>query len=343
MTAPSQINSGLHMLGSSSQGLASDTRSVDALRSIASKDPQAAIKETAKQFEALFMKELMKSMRETSLNSGWLDNSGTQMGSEMLDTQYANMMTGMPGGLSEAIAKQLQRQLGGEQDGSVAHGLLPLAGNPPALRPLRGVTPEIRPLKSGFEQSVSPSIGAIEEANVPPPPRLSGDQISAKSSTPKELRQAEFVQRHALAAKAASVQTGIPADFMVAQAAHESGWGQREIKMPDGSTSFNVFGIKAGPRWGGKVAEVTTTEYVNGQAHKVTAKFRAYDSYEAAFKDYANMLKSSPRYSGVVANAQSADGFAQGLQKAGYATDPAYADKLTRVIQTTLRLQRMVS
>jgi flagellar protein FlgJ len=134
---------------------------------------------------------------------------------------------------------------------------------------------------------------------------------------------------------------------MVAQAAHESGWGRREIKHADGSSSFNVFGIKAGSHWKGPVAEVTTTEYTAGVAHKVTAKFRAYSSYEESFKDYARLMKDSPRYAQVMASASgdnaSAAGFAQGLQRAGYATDPAYADKLTRVINTTLRLQRVMT
>ena len=130
---------------------------------------------------------------------------------------------------------------------------------------------------------------------------------------------------------------------MVAQAAHESGWGKHEIKNADGSASFNLFGIKAGANWKGPVAEVTTTEYIDGVARKVVAKFRAYASYADSFSDYAKMMKDSPRYAQVVASAGSAQGFAQGLQRAGYATDPAYADKLTRVINTTLRLQRSVA
>jgi len=91
------------------------------------------------------------------------------------------------------------------------------------------------------------------------------------------------------------------------------------------------------------VAEVTTTEYINGKPQKVVAKFRAYSSYAESFKDYAQLMKSSPRYAKVVDNAASAQGFAQGLQRAGYATDPAYAEKLGKVINTTLRLQRMVA
>jgi flagellar protein FlgJ len=127
---------------------------------------------------------------------------------------------------------------------------------------------------------------------------------------------------------------------MVAQAAHETGWGRREIRMADGSNSFNLFGIKASGDWKGPVARITTTEVVNGQASKTVQAFRAYSSYEESFADYARLMKNSPRYREVVASAGDARRFAQGLQSAGYATDPAYADKLGRVINTTLRLQR---
>ena len=145
------------------------------------------------------------------------------------------------------------------------------------------------------------------------------------------------------AAEQAEAETGIPAAFILSQAAHESGWGQREIKNADGSSSHNVFGIKAGASWKGAVTEVTTTEYVNGQPQKVKAKFRAYATPEEAFRDYANLIKNSPRYAKVVEQGGTAQGFAVNLQRAGYATDPAYAAKLGRVINTTLRLQRTLT
>jgi flagellar protein FlgJ len=286
----------------STSRLATDTHSIDALRAKASSDPKAAIKETAKQFEALFMQELMKSMRQAqqAMSSGMFDNAGSQMGTEMLDTQFATKMTGLPGGLSEVIARQLQRQMGSAGSASPA----PLAPLAPAA-----------------------AAGAPVGGN------------AAKVSQ----RQAEFVGRHQQAAQAAEAQSGIPAAFMVSQAAHETGWGRHEIKTADGGTSFNLFGIKAGANWKGKVAEVSTTEYVDGVPRKVTARFRAYDSYAESFQDYAKLMKDSPRYQQVVASASTAQGFAQGLQRAGYATDPAYADKLTRVINTTLRLQRSLA
>ena len=279
----------------SSTSLATDARSIQALRSSAARDPKAVIKEAAKQFEALFMQQLMKSMREATMSSGMLENSGTQMGTEMLDTQFATKMTGLPGGLSDAIVRQLERQMGGT------------AAPAPATAP-----------------------NAAE-----------GAKPAAEIKVSKT--QSAFLHSHLNAALAAEKQSGVPATFMVAQAAHESGWGQHEIRNADGSASHNLFGIKAGAGWKGAVAEVTTTEYVNGAAQKVTAKFRAYASYADSFNDYAKLMKDSPRYSPVLASAGSAQGFAQGLQHAGYATDPAYADKLTRVINTTLRIQRAVT
>ncbi len=263
-----------------------------ALRAQATTDPKAAIKAAAKQFEAMFMQQLMKSMRESSMASGMLDNAGTQMGTEMLDAQFADKMTGLPGGLGDVIARQLERQITG--------------GTAPA---------------------------ALAPASAVNAPAADGD-------TKVKPSQEEFLRLHSSSARGAEAQTGIPAAFMVAQAAHESGWGKREILNADGSSSHNLFGIKAGAGWTGKVAQVTTTEVIDGQPRKVVAKFRAYASYDESFRDYAQLMKDSPRYAQVVAAGNSVQGFAQGLQRAGYATDPAYADKLTRVINTTLRMQR---
>jgi flagellar protein FlgJ len=119
---------------------------------------------------------------------------------------------------------------------------------------------------------------------------------------------------------------------MIGQAALESGWGRREIRSADGTSSHNLFGIKAGADWKGKVVEATTTEYHNGVASKPKEKFRAYDSYADSFRDYAKLLSENPRYAKVLEQGESAQGFARALQSAGYATDPKYAEKLTRVI-----------
>ena len=275
-----------------------DARSLDAVRARAVTDPKGAVREAARQFEALFMNELMKSMRAAvpGPGMGMADDAGAKLGSDMLDQKYGNQLTGMKGGLSEAIMRQLDRQMG------LTPGPIPVTGS-------ANNTPD--PLAAQPVPTRIPQVGA-----------------------------AGFVQQHDGAARQAEAVTGIPAAFMVSQAALETGWGRKEIRHADGAPSFNLFGIKAGGAWKGPVAEVLTTEYVNGQPQKVVAKFRAYGSYAESFADYAKLIKGSPRYAGVVASAESAQGFARGLQRAGYATDPAYADKLTRVINTTLRLQR---
>lgn len=154
------------------------------------------------------------------------------------------------------------------------------------------------------------------------------------------VSQTSFVQRFNGVAAKVEQSSGIPASFMIGQAGHETGWGRREITNADGSTSFNLFGIKAGAGWKGKVAEVTTTEYVNGVPQKTVAKFRAYNSYEESFRDYARLISDSPRYAQVRQQTGSVQAYASGLQRAGYATDPDYANKLSRAINTTLRLQR---
>ncbi len=168
---------------------------------------------------------------------------------------------------------------------------------------------------------------------------LCGNSTPAASGPGPKGRD-EFVQHHQAAAERVAQASGIPASFMIGQAGHETGWGKSEIKGAGGSNSFNLFGIKAGKGWSGKVAEITTTEYINGTAQKVTAKFRAYDSYEDSFKDYARLINNSPRYEQARAKTDSAVAYATELQKAGYATDPEYARKLSGAINSALRVQR---
>lgn len=264
------------------------------LRGLATRDPQAAVQAVARQFESLFMQELMKGMRQSTLATGLLDNGGSQLGTEMLDQQFAQQLSGRPGGLSAQIAAQLGRHL-------------------PASAPATSEEPAAaRPVASA---------------------------AGAPAARPSAA-QAEFIRRHKPAAEAAAQATGLPSDFILAQAAHESGWGRREILHPDGRTSHNVFGIKAGPGWTGPTATVITTEVIDGQPRKLAQTFRAYASYEEAYRDHARLIGRSPRYAAVVAEGGSAEGFAQNLQKAGYATDPDYARKLTQVINRTVQLAR---
>ena len=281
--------------GAPGNALAADARSLNTLKLQAGQKSPTAIKEAAKQFESLFMRELIKSMREATMKSGMLDSPGGDLGTDLLDQQLAVHMSGMPGGLSDMIARQLQQQT---------------AGADPAVVPLE--------------------------------PKAAPKPVAMAPSTPVRTTtgQAEFVQRHGAAAARVEKDSGLPSGFMLGQAGHETAWGRSEIRMKGGAPSFNLFGIKAGPGWTGKVAEVTTTEFVNGSAHKVVAKFRAYGSYEESFRDYARLITQSPRYAQASQQTASVQAYTNGLQRAGYATDPAYAAKLSRAINLTLQLQR---
>lgn len=309
-------------LNASSDTLATGTASLDGLRASAAKDPKGAIREVAKQFEALFMQQLMKSMRETTMASGMLDNQGTELGTSMLDSQYATQLSGQPRGLAEAIAKQLERQMGLSQDVASADP----AGSASAL-PASYTAWRARAAAAAPAVAVAVAPSAAETAM---PAAASG-------------KAQDFVQAHTAAAERVAAESGIPAAFMLGQAAHETGWGKRAIRDEQGNDSHNLFGIKAGANWTGPVAVATTTEVIDGRAVKVKARFRAYASAEESFRDYAKLIGNSPRYAGVMQARGDAQSFAQNLQKAGYATDPQYADKLGRVINTTLRLQRLTT
>jgi flagellar protein FlgJ len=172
------------------------------------------------------------------------------------------------------------------------------------------------------------------------PGRPAIDGAAAPASAPASTRPGrtsarqsvrDFVSAHAPSAQAASQATGIPQRFLLAQAALESGWGRREIRGADGAASHNLFGIKAGADWAGRVVEAPTTEYVNGKAVKTVARFRADDSDAESFADNAKLIAGSARYASV-RGARDEASFAYGLQRAGYATDPQYADKVMRVI-----------
>ena len=288
--------------------LATDSRSLDNLKLQAGQKDPAAIQEAAKQFESLFMREMLKSMREATMKSGMLDSAQENMGTDMLDQQFSVQMSGKPGGLSDLIAKQLSRQMGVPET--------------PAFE---------APSTLSLGNRLSTVLPAKSQATTP-----------TSSTTPVKTTasQAAFVQRLQGAAAKVEQQSGIPASYMLGQAGHETGWGKHEIKNANGSPSYNLFGIKAGPGWTGKVATVTTTEYVNGEARKTTAKFRAYDNYEQSFQDYAKLINQSPRYANARQQTGSVVAFANELQRAGYATDPSYASKLSKAINTTQQLQR---
>ncbi len=167
-------------------------------------------------------------------------------------------------------------------------------------------------------------------------------QTPDSSDAPLSGDSKDFLARLSLPARLASEQSGVPHHLILAQAALESGWGQRQILRENGEPSYNVFGVKATASWKGPVTEITTTEYENGEAKKVKAKFRVYSSYLEALSDYVALLTRNPRYAAVTTAATAEQG-AVALQNAGYATDPNYARKLTSMIQQLKAMSEKVS
>ncbi len=336
-------------LHSPSDALAADGRTLGALKARAGQNTPESIQEAAKHFESLFMRELIKSMREATMKSGLLDSPGGDLGADLLDQQFAVQMSGQPGGLSELIAKQLLRQMGEPATDmpkpDLAAGPSPVSpAMPQAIPKIAASSPwsrsaadlTVKPASTSTSTSTSASA-----ANYTPKLKPAAQPVTSGPGAPNpQPSQAAFVKRHSEAADRVAKASGLPAGFMLGQAGHETGWGRHEIKQRDGAPSFNLFGIKAGANWTGRVAEVTTTEYVGGVPVKSVARFRTYSSYDESFQDYARLITKTPRYAQAKQETSSPLAFASGLQRAGYATDPDYASKLSRAIDATLRLQR---
>ena len=314
-----------------SNRFALDVQGFDALRAQAAADPQKALKSTARQFDAVFIQMMLKSMREATPQDGILDSNDSKQYTSMLDQQLAQQLSSKGVGVADALIHQLSRNMGGGGAGSAgAAGSLGdmLGGGAGGGSGDAGNTAMLNALSRAYSNAqangaLASGKGYSGQSALTPPLRGNGESPKVDA----------FVDKMAAPAQAASAATGIPARFIVGQAALESGWGKGEIKNADGSLSHNVFGIKATADWTGKTVAAVTTEYINGRARKVVQKFRAYGSYAEAMTDYAKMLRDNPRYASVLSTSHDAVSFAHGMQKAGYATDPHYAKKLISIMQ----------
>ncbi|WP_114193674.1 flagellar assembly peptidoglycan hydrolase FlgJ [Edaphovirga cremea] len=291
---------------SSLSSAAWDAQSLNALKRDVGKDPQAHLKQVAQQFEGVFVQMMLKSMRAALPKDGILSSDQTQLYTSMYDQQIAQQMSEKGLGMADMMVKQLS---GNHPAPSETAGTVPMALDNDVLQTL--------PLQA-LDQMMRKAIPSA-------PDRTAGGMNAARSN-------GEFVSRLTIPAQLASQQSGIPHQLIMAQAALESGWGQREIPTADGKPSYNLFGIKAGSNWQGDSTEITTTEFSNGVAKKVKASFRVYGSYVEAIADYVKLLTNNPRYAQVAA-ANTPEQAAHALQAAGYATDPLYAKKLVNLIQ----------
>ena len=289
-----------------------DVKGMDGLRQSAKAKDPAALKEAATQFEAMFINMMMKSMRDATPQDGIMDSQQSKMYTSMLDQQTSQNLAKRGTGLADVLIRQLS---------SSGQALAAEGAEAPSPR-----SSSIAQALAAFRQQQ----GAIADG------ATGGKTLSDKANATQAPHVRAFQEKLGVHAEEASRATGIPAKFMLGQAALETGWGKREIISRDGSSSHNLFGIKATSDWKGKVTEAVTTEYVNGKAQRKVEKFRAYDSYADSFKDYAQLITNNKRYEKVLASAGDASTFAQGLQKAGYATDLNYAAKLTKIIKNSL-------
>jgi len=308
-----------------------DVQGFGALSAQAKASPQAGMKMAAQQFDAVFTQMMLKSMRDATPQDGPFDSHDSATFTSMMDQQLSQQLSKKGIGVADAMLKQLMRNQG-MQVGDGANGAGGLAGMANAFGGGSGgdagQSAALNALARAYGNAQANgqlALGRPYSANSAFTPPLRGDGSSPKIDA--------FVDKLAAPAQAASAATGIPARFIIGQAALESGWGKSEIRKADGSTSHNVFGIKAGRDWTGKTVSTVTTEYVNGKPHRCVEKFRAYDSYEEAMADYTSMLKSNPRYAQVIHSSRDVNGFANGMQRAGYATDPHYAKKLLSIMQ----------
>lgn len=260
-----------------------------------------AIRAVSQQVEALFLQMMLKSMRDASAAGGEPDSNETSMYHDMFDKQVALTLSKRQ---DLGIARLFERQLGQETS--------------PVARP-------------------TPSPAAKHE---PLLPRAGAEGRPGASGATSNLAQhaAQFVRQVLPTIRRAAESLGVNPLGLLAQAALETGWGQRMPRTPDGTPSLNMFGIKAGHEWRGARAVSDTVEFDGGIATQRRTAFRAYGSIEESASDFANLLKDSPRYREAIAAGGDAQAYIRSIAKSGYATDPDYADKLTRILNSgTLR------
>lgn len=345
--------------GDVSTRLALDAGALAGLKQQAKTAPDKALKAAATQFEALFTQMLLKSMRAALPQDGMLSSDSSRTYTEMLDAQLAQHLGKRGIGIADVLVKQLSRGLArGAADGAAG---APVAGAFPARAPAGGIAVTPKPRfafpPAAANASALPTAGfittpAAANASMLPLTRSTATPGGAPTAIPTARRAtvpaasalpagptgiaggvSAFIEKLQPYAEAVGRAAGLPGAYLLAQAGLETGWGRFQPKGADGAPSHNIFGIKAGKSWTGPVVEAATTEYVDGKPMISKEKFRAYASYGEALQDFARLVSGNPRYAAAVARAGDAGAYAQGLQKAGYATDPRYAEKLVAAIR----------
>ncbi|WP_185756427.1 glycoside hydrolase family 73 protein [Pandoraea apista] len=185
-------------------------------------------------------------------------------------------------------------------------------------------------VSQGFTSVDDETFGAVPAAFSAPGIDGGVSALGGESASPKHDKAA-FLNKIQPFARVAAEALGVSENLITAHAALESSWGRHPLTTESGADSFNLFGVKAGAGWRGRVANVLTSEFVGGSALKSVERFRAYPDYHAAFADYVGLLRDNPRFRGALGGGDDTEAFAAALARGGYATDPAYASKLSRI------------
>ncbi|RHW75952.1 flagellar assembly peptidoglycan hydrolase FlgJ [Colwellia sp. RSH04] len=343
-------------------------------RSSDSKEKGAALKEAAQQFEAIFMRMLLSSMRkaqEVLESDSPFNSQSTKFYRDMHDQQMAvELSSNGTLGLTDLIV----RQLGGgddykpssvlRNDGNLAtdktnsrnNSLLNAmsSGKPHKAQSdivqasysndeLLSAQSLLNQSKAQFTTLVNNPFGSalgansaksIQTTSVPYATSSTTENNNVKISTPNFEQPKDFVFAMVQPAKKVQEKLGVPFEVVIAQAALETGWGQKIIKDVDGASSNNLFNIKADARWSGNKVSKDTLEFENGAMVKKTAPFRVYQSISESVNDYVNFLSTNNRYQDALQQSGNVEQFLHGLQKAGYATDPQYANKILGTLKT---------
>lgn len=319
---------------SSQQTLYADFNQLTQLKKGAREESPEAIRQVAKQFESLFVQMMLKSMRDTVPESELFGSQAERLYRDMYDKQLSLTISN---GKGIGLAKVLERQLGGkseitEPSKHSLHNQSPMvtldairrefSTHQPARYNESGDNKQVnlgRLTASAFKLSYAMQQGVHREQNL---------QETEQDTWSSPEAFVEDIWPHALEA---SKQLGVDAEVLVAQSALETGWGKYLPQQPDGSTSYNLFGIKADQRWQGETVEIDTREFRHGIMQQERASFRAYDSVAHAFEDYVQFIMNSPRYQKALQQGYDSAAYASELQQAGYATDPDYANKIMRI------------
>ena len=324
------------------QGLASLRRDAKA------QDP-AALREAARQFESVFTKMMLQSMRDASGGDPMFDSEESRFYRDMFDNQLSvDMSRGRGLGLAEMLVAQVKRSGLAPIDPGVSKPVPRLAPSAPrsdptndlwhmpgaTIAPFQAVAPAAaaRAPQAGV---ISPAV--VLSAAVAPTPAADRSRVRDLPAGKTPSRQ-EFLDAILPAAEKAAAQLGVSPRNLIAQAALETGWGRHLPRSADGRLSFNFFGIKATGNWRGPAVSSSTTEVLQGRAQRMVERFRAYSSVDESVADHARLIGSSRRYQAVRGTGDDALAFGTALHRGGYATDPGYAQKIVAVADSVGRL-----